>query len=215
MCKLAIKSIFALFLLFLVLLDSSMVAHAESAGADAEKSMMQLYDWILFIDVDNLGNYLRYDQSRLTPLTRMKVTYQETVARYTLRGVTADVPAPIKDEEFWYHLGQPVGLRRFNRIPVRSEMQGAFYFRSPKVNGIFDNTASVANCITRLLLEVDLEHSILAAVIVPDDSLEKVSSELGRFNFFPVTKDSKSANLTIRLVSYPLGDEHDFYYAPN
>ncbi len=175
----------------------------------------QQYNWIVFVDAGTLKNYMSYSGSKLNPVDQFVVTYRQTASQFILRGVSAPVFAPVKYEEFWYHTGAAIGLRRYNELPVPKDLQGALYFRAAQEDKVLEHPLSAANLVTRLLLEIHLNNSIVAAVLVPDDAFDQVAGDLEHFNFLPVKQSvvGGSKSLSFRLESYPLQKVTTFYYA--
>ena len=207
------------FLAFLFFLAVSIAAPC-SAFAQEDKFAIDLqsnqqFNWFLFVDADTLKNYMSYPGSTLSPLDQYVVTYRQTTSQFVIRGIQAPILLPVKYEEFWYHTGQAVGLRRYNQLPVPKDLQGALFIRPAASSQVLEHPLSAANCITRLLLEVYLNQSLLAAVLVPESAFDQIAGDLEKYNFLPVRQGITAGmkTLSFRLESYPKGKETMFYYA--
>jgi hypothetical protein len=185
--------------------------------ADYDRDLEALtnqYDWLVYVNVDHFTHYLNYPTSSLTPVDRFTVVYRKTAAAFVLRSVQAPTFEPFKYEEFWYHGGRAIGLRRYQDAPMPQNEQGAIFFRYPSQTDVSNYPAATANCAARLLMETLLKRSIVAAVIVPGDCFEQISDALRTLAFLPVQRGSggNDQSLTLRLLSEPPGMERYFYY---
>ena len=69
----------------------------------------KLYDWVVYLDVNELPGYLNYPGSRLHPLSQVRISCR-TAARI---GSHDDVASPILYEDFWYANETAVGCHAF------------------------------------------------------------------------------------------------------
>lgn len=190
-----------------------------SGGDDSDPELLQLarqYNWILYVDGSRIKNFMRYEGSGLDPVDQFAVTFQQTAAAYVVRGVEAPRFQPFHYEEFWYHAGTPIGLRRRRDVPMPERLQGAIYFRGID-NDAINNSSAIADCAMRLAVESSAQGALVAAVVVPKDCFEQISSAFGKFGFYPaeqITFDASagSGGTSLRLVSNPPGEDRSFVY---
>ncbi|HEY9715431.1 MAG TPA: hypothetical protein V6C72_18300, partial [Chroococcales cyanobacterium] len=74
------------------------------------------------------------------------------------------------------------------------------------------NSSAIVDCALRLFVETGIKQSIVAAVIVPQRSFGRITTDMARFNFFPVQAGGAGSkdSLTVHVVSYPDGEEAFF-----
>ena len=56
------------------------------------------------------------------------------------------------------------------------------------------DTSALIDWAMRLLVETNSQEAIVAAVIVPDSIFARISPDLARFKFYPVTQQSSQAS---------------------
>jgi hypothetical protein len=190
-------------------------AISERADQTIESILTSQYDWIVSIDVSCSPQYLEFPTSSLTGLDLCSATFQESASKYALRGLTAPVLPSCTYEQFWYHNGRSIGMRRQCKLPSRVDTHGVLYFRSSANNGIFNQAQSVANCIAHLFLEAGLDKSAVAAAVVPDSAFDRVCDSLAAYGFYPVQPETRRKHLTLRLLSYPKSVERFLYLDEN
>lgn len=186
---------------------------AETGGPQYEQMMQKQYDYILYVDVYTINKFMNYKGSQFTPMDVLVVTFKRTTSPFSMQKLTPEQLLPRKYEEIWYANGKAVGMKRFIDLPVNAQLQGAIYFRSDMDNGVGDHTLPCANCAVRLLLDIYIKRSILAAVIVPGSCFQQFGTDLGQLNFFLLTQaiGGGGATMTMHVTSYPRGLEK--YYA--
>lgn len=178
----------------------------------SDDTLNKRFDWVITADTTTLKNYLNYQSSGLHPLSKVKVSYRLT-PRFNRQRLSFD---PVWYEDLWYHECKPVGCRKVHVLGLDSGQQGAIYFRNSKEAVL--NHCAIANTTVRLLLDTGLKQAMLSSVIVPLECFDKVSSDLGQFNFFPyeIKPDTGiSATMHIDLVSQPRSREMSLYYFRN
>lgn len=188
---------------------------AETGGYDFERIMLKQYDYIFYCDEEVIQNFMKYPGSTMPgPYVRIVVTYQVTNSMN--RFADQQVYPPVKYEDIWYQSGKCVGLHRYAQLTLNRNYQGGIYFRGKEDNTIAENTLATANCAVRLLMDIYVQRSILAGVIIPATCFESIASDLGQFNFFKLEEATggRGDNMTMRLESYPRvgGMERYFYY---
>jgi hypothetical protein len=189
-------------------------ASALNTNSDFETTLARRYDWIAYLDIETWPYYLRYQGSTLNPIDRVRVTYQQTPAPFLLRNLEVPPLASIKYEDFWCHAGRAYGLSRLVRAPTQTNDQVVVFLRSPANTNSSGILEAAANCAMHLLAESSLNQSIVAAVAVPQSNFEDISGKFEKFHFYPMSLPftGRSGALSFQLISYPDGQERDFYY---
>jgi len=116
-----------------------------------------------------------YRKSQLNPLTDVSVSF-----RSSQRGASVSAKPAELYEEFWYHLGTPVGLKRFQSLTISPNQFGTII-----VGNVGDHCDAAANVVIRLLLDLALRKVATSVVLVPRDKYDQISAELALNNFFP------------------------------
>ncbi len=171
-------------------------------------SLDQRFDFVITVQTQVLKNYMSYQGSTLNPITQLSVTYRETPRLNRDR-----VSKTVQYEDLWYHDCHAIGCRRYNVFQIEPGEQGAIRFVPSQ-----DTTASgcaIANATTRLLLDIGLNQSALAAVFVPADAVGSVTSEFEQFNFHPFTPKPDhglKAAMSLFICSEPEGTKQYLYY---
>jgi hypothetical protein len=174
-------------------------------------SMNQRFDFVIEVQTQVLQNYMNYTGSTLYPITQLRVTYRETQRLSSgLAGTN------IQYEDLWYHNCQAIGCRRYNVFQVKPGEQGCIHFLTSSDTG--GAGCPIANATTRLLLDIGLNNSALAAVIVPTDSVNSVIQQFEQFNFHPfvpVPDKPVQATMSLFVCSEPAGIKKYLYYSGN
>jgi hypothetical protein len=183
-------------LLLILLACSSMTVCAKHSNMASEYLESQ-FDWGLYVDAQKLDHYLNYSGSRLHPLTHVEVYFRQFP-----KGTSA------LHEEFWYHEGKPLGLRRRTKLKVVDGTIGAV------VIGALPNPDSVraaANVVLRIVTEARVNHVTVSTVIIPDDSYGEIAQELQRYNFGKKMTSEEGQQFSITLHSAS-GDRDEQYF---
>ncbi|HEY9718193.1 MAG TPA: hypothetical protein V6C69_12025, partial [Trichormus sp.] len=93
-------------------LGCAVPADANDPPIYTQKWLDDRYDWVLFVDLSTLKNYLQYPGTNVGPILDAKISYhvnprlapnhENTVLRY---------------EELWFNRAQAVGLKRYRPLP--------------------------------------------------------------------------------------------------
>jgi hypothetical protein len=204
------RLIFALF----VAASLQAAAFADSQEDAFKDSLPAQFHYVLYVSAHRL-NYLNYAGSTLNPIDRLSVTFQATSAAADLRNITSTVSGPVKYEDFWYHQDRAFGLDRFCKTPVPANEEGAIFITPNPNDAATQNTAAAASCAVRLFLEANLIKSYVAAVIVPDQSLDAFVNALAKYKFYSFDSPGSGGagtQLTMRILTYPSSEEHYLYH---
>jgi len=186
----------------------SQPAQAETIAPDFEQLLSRQYDWVLDCKMDVFEKYLSYDGSLAKGLTRFTITYRPAP------GLVSKLPqTPLKYEELWYQNGKCIGMKRMCSAPFRANEQGVAVFQNT-ASSIGEHSSEIANAAMRLLLDVNLCHAILANVMVPASTIDKVSGDLRTSNFVPLDQvvSNGDRHLSLRLLTVPLGRSQSLFY---
>ena len=171
-------------------------------------SLDQRFDFVITVQTQVLQNYMAYQGSTLNPITQLSISYRETTRLNKNR-----VSKTVQYEDLWYHDCKAIGCRRYNVFQVEPGEQGAIRFVPSQ-----DTTAAgcaIANATTRLLLDIGLNQSALAAVFVPADAVGSVTSAFEQFNFHPFTPSPDhgiKGAMSLFISSEPAGTKQYMYY---
>ncbi|HEY9754490.1 MAG TPA: hypothetical protein V6C97_04995 [Oculatellaceae cyanobacterium] len=171
-------------------------------------SLEQRFDFIITVQTQVLKGYMSYQGSTLNPITQLTITYQETPRLNQNR-----VSKTVQYEDLWYHNCHAIGCRRYNVFQIEPGEQGAIRF-VPSADAS-NSGCAIANATTRLLLDIGLNKSSLAAVFVPADAVGEVTTQFEQFNFHPYTPQPDhgiKAAMALFICSEPEGTKQYMYY---
>jgi len=175
-------------------------ADLEDAGI-VDTYLQREFDWVMRVDIHDT-DYANYRKSQLRPLTEVAVSF-----RSFQRGVSlSDKPSELY-EEFWYHQGTPVGMRRFRTLNIAPN-----HFGTIVVGTVGDHCAAAANVVIRLLLDLALKNVATSVVLVPQDKYDQIAAELARNNFFPTVQGNENPQINIHLRAYPSGKDRYYFF---
>jgi hypothetical protein len=166
------------------------VAHADAAGPQDNNSWQdKRFDWVLKIQPSEMSNYAQYRGTKLTPVSKVKVSFRAHGA-----GTFNNY------EELWYANGKALGCNRTTKLTVDRNSRGAIVVDLSKK---FDTApAAMAHAIARLTVETGLQSASVVAVVVEEDSIQPLSSQLKKYGFTqrnPLAEPNQTA-LTIVLT---------------
>ena len=189
------------------LLMFSLPAETQSNLYD-NSSLDQRFDFVIEVQTQILQNYMNYTGSTLYPITQLRVTYRETP-----RSTGNQAGTTVQYEDLWYHNCQAIGCRRYNLFQIKPGEQGCIHFlTSSDTSGA---GCSIANATIRLLLDIGLNNSALASVVVPAGAVNSVVSQFEQFNFhayIPKPDVGVKATMNLFVCSEPVGVKQYLYY---
>ncbi|HEY9732748.1 MAG TPA: hypothetical protein V6C89_12595 [Drouetiella sp.] len=168
------------------------------------------FDWVVYMSLSPMDNFLKYPGSTMSPIMRVPVEYRYSPNRTFRKSYPLERQ---KYEEIWYHDGRAVGLRRYKELNLSQQEQGAVYITPNPRNG--QNVPELTNALVRLVLDIYAKRTILATIVVPQELFENFANALAQYNFFKLTivyPGGPGNNMSIHLVSEPFGTERYFYY---
>jgi hypothetical protein len=168
------------------------------------------YDWVIYVGLSPTEKFLKYPSSTMTPLMRVPIEYRFCPNRSFRKSYPLQRQ---KYEELWYAQGKAVGVKRYSALPLSQYEQGALYI--PYNTNIGTSIRELTNAMVRLVLDVYANRTILATIVVPKDYFENFADALTQYNFFKLTivyPGGPGNNMSIHLVSNPMGTERYFYY---
>lgn len=171
-------------------------------------SLDQRFDFVITVTTQKLKGYMGYQGSTLNPITQLSVSYRETPRLNQNRpGKT------VQYEDLWYHDCKAIGCRRYNVFQIEPGEQGAIRFVPS--DDTTEAGCAIANATTRLLLDIGLNQSSLAAVFVPSDAVGNVTTQFEQFNFHPYRPRPDRgvrAAMALFICSEPDGSKQYLYY---
>lgn len=198
------KSAFLVALLLLVF--GALPSFADITPDLLDPKLEEQYDWAMYMDVHDMKDMLKYQSSRLCPLTDVRVIY-----RPLAHGVrAADYKKAQIYEEFWYHDNMPIGLKRDQQLRIESNKFGIIFVQ-PR-DGESDHTPAIANALVRILVDLWIHDIVVGYVVVPANRFNQMAGELGRFGFFPNMQNAQGAQLSVHLRSNPPGRDELYFF---
>ena len=153
-------------------------------------------DWVLYVDANNV---VHYHTGFSYSVINVRFTYRITPRLNNKDRVDL---SPQVYEDFWYHEGAPLGLRRYRPFSIEKNKMGLILVR--RSDDLPDQTRSVTNAIVRLTLELDLKELVVNEVVVPREIYQQVASDLGQYSFFVKTELLDTGQqISIHLISNP------------
>jgi hypothetical protein len=146
-------------------------AHACAAGPEDNNSWQdKRFDWVLKISPSEMSNYAQYRGTKLTPVSKIQVSFRahgaEKFNNY---------------EDLWYANGKALGSNRTNKLTVDRNSRGAIVVDLSKK---FDTApAAMAHASARLTVETGLQSASIVAVVVEEDSIQPLASQLKKYGF--------------------------------
>jgi hypothetical protein len=168
------------------------------------------YDWAMFLNVQDVDHYLNYSGSKLHPLTKVRVyfnTYQRRSQSGSGSATAVTAPAKLY-EELWYYQGKPVGLRRRNQLNIAPDSSGALVVGQS--DGAPEHSLALANALVRLALELQFQHIVTSVVMVPQETYDAITADLGYYRFYNDIAAGAGVQMSIHTRSYP--QQKDEYY---
>lgn len=174
------------------LLLCALPAKAQEAVVYDDTWLNQRYDWVVYLNAKSVARFLDYPSSSLNPIVNVEVNCRMTprITRNTSNDQT-------HYEDLWYHESQPIGCRRFCKLPFKEGLQGAICVSSTEDS--FNNPAPIANAIVRLLLDVYANTDMLVVVLAPPSQESAICDQLGQFKFYR-TKDFEFKDTGVQFM---------------
>jgi hypothetical protein len=205
-----IRRIASFALLVLLTTSSCTAAFAGQIIPFSDDWFNRQYDWVIYLGLSPMEKFLKYPGSTMTPIMRVPIEYRFVPNRSFRKSYPLERQ---KYEELWYAQGKAVGVRRYNALPLSQYEQGAMYI--PYSPNVGSSIRELTNAMVRLVLDVYANRTILATIVVPKDYFENFADALTQYNFFKLTivyPGGPGNNMSIHLVSNPMGTERYFYY---
>lgn len=207
---------------FFWLILTGSVAHpavmAEGALDSDTTGWERSFDGIVSVEMNSMPHFLAFQECSLRPLQSIVVRVRKTSSPQLLRGIKPPgLEGSTIYEQFWYHDGKPLGMRRAKKLSnlrIHDGDQLAIYVYSPDPALCPACASAIGNCVLRLALEIGNSGAIVAAAMMPVQCLDSVADSLRRFNFAPIDASTPHSNklLTLRLVSYDGRQERYLYH---
>ena len=179
---------------------------AESGDSTANQRINLHYDWVIFVDLHEVKDYMHYEKCALYPVEVAQIDYRVTPRG--LRVKEEDAPEQTFYEDVFYHNGKSVGLKRYNDLVIPANKNGVIIINSDKLD--VPAGQAIADVLARLTLDTTKGHLITSSIQLPGDVYDKVASGLRNFNFVPLMSSMGGKQLCI-----PLNDsegEAEYYY---
>jgi len=187
---------------------ASACASPGNAQTDAEDSIFEGDEWVAYLNVRELKEFLNYKSSNLYPISVVKVTYKirspQTWEWQSLRNY----------EQLWYHDGYSVGVHRVEQLLVPPESCGDLVIE-PTVDAPLQ-TKALDSAALRLYLDVALKSASTLRLFAPRDICQQISSDLSSFGFYPcsIIKAGVVGHI-LHVVSIPAGFDKYYFYRAN
>ena len=163
-------------------------------------------DWILTLSAREIKEYLIFNRSPISPVVCVSVKSQvrnETGSGWKEKRLY---------ETLWYHSGQPIGLRRFEKLALGEDTHGVIKIESGVESS--QQTKSLINAALRLLPDIYHLKAIPIVIVLPRDVCNNAESDLSAMRFYRVRATTGDATaLVLHVVSLPSGYDRYFYYS--
>jgi hypothetical protein len=168
--------------------------------------LAQQFPWALIIDLPDANSYLQYPNSKIWPITKVRVNLR------TYENKNSDAYQNTFYEALWYHYHLPAGLRRYSEITLPEQSRGAIVVcPGYGTANPLQRPLAVTDTIVRLVADVTLRHASAVIVLVPQDDYDCIAEGLHEFHFFPQIPGQPIAGIGLLLRAYPAGSEGRFY----
>src|SRR5262249_366431 len=148
------------------------------------------FDWAMFIEALEVKHYLNYEDSKLRPLTRVRIYFRI----FPHAGEKESGKSKIY-EELWYHNGSLLGLRRLNTLKIEKDQNGIIII-GKRVGGS-EQLLAVSNALVRLALDMQFQKIITSLVQVPAENYDQIAANLARYKFFKGTEPQEGKQMSI------------------
>ncbi len=182
---------------FFVLVQMSSYASIQEMRVELpDEYLTDEFDWSMIVFVPDTKNYLDYVGSSLHPITKVCVNFND----HTTDGARGN-----SYEEFWYHNGEVLGMRRHKQIDVAPDSDGAVIICESRNTDSSDASAAVTDALMRLVLDIQFRGALVSHFIIPETSYDGVTKALERYGFAVENpnSDSQFGSLSLRLRTYP------------
>lgn len=159
-------------------------------------------DWAMYLDAQEMQQYLKYPKSRLYPLTRVRISYR------SFPRIDGEASESKTFEELWYSHRTPVGLRRRMQPQINPESLGIIVLGPvPKK----EQCQALSHALVRLLVELQFKQAITSTVVVPEDNFEQIAEGLSYYRFEPGLKNTEGKQMSIMLSSASSSRQETFF----
>ena len=164
-------------------------------------------DWAMYLDAQEMQQFLNYPKSRLHPLTRVRISYR-SFPRINDDG-PAEPPTNSKTfEELWYSRRTPVGLRRRMQLQIKPESMGMIVVGPAQKK---EQCQALSHALVRLLVELQFKDAITSTVVVPEDNYDQIAEGLAYYHFEPGLKNAEGKQMSIQLSSSSSTRQETFF----
>jgi len=200
-----IQKLLAPLLAVLLALFCQSISDAEIKLNLRDSFLQNQCDWAMYLDVQDLNQYLNYENSQLHPLTRVRLTYR-SFPRAAKSSAQTDSTTY---EEFWYFHRVPLGLKRYRQLQFEPNSLGMIVIGT--ASGGNDQLAALTNALIRLLIEQQFSNIATTIVLVPESSYAQVAETLKFYHFHTNLKAKEGKQMSIHLCSNSTTKEDYFY----
>lgn len=159
----------------LLALAGAMFFTTQPASTRANQS----YSSIIFIETEEVEDYMTFEGSQLIPIIKATVSWRQG------EGQTPAENAPEGEyEELWYKGGEPLGLEIHGGLGKRELALTQVRISSKSKHPSSAEMAAQANALVQVYLASYLRFALLTSVLVPDETFDSLVTCLGRENFF-------------------------------
>ncbi len=174
-------------------------------------------DWTISISTRHIGNCLDYPDSKLQPLIRARVKFEQGVSQMSPEQSELAKAGYVKEEQvpdtvyedIYYAQSRALGLRRYNELGIRPGSPGVI-----RVTGIGEGRLreeeafAAANATVRIFLDAALKKSALRSIVVPRDNFDLYTQGLQRYGFRPFVssvEEPLAVSIVLSVQSQPVG----------
>lgn len=169
---------------------------------------MSPYDDVIELQSEELGKYLNFTGSRMTPIVKVSVAcYIDTKNNHC--------PPAQAYQLLWYRGGDPIGSRQLSPLPVPERDQIAILLK-PRSKPLSEGeVAACAGALVRLRLALSINRNSIIVVRVPSQSMDQFAAQLRKQNFFPYQEIRSRINVMVPItLENELGERLVTCFAP-
>ncbi len=174
-------------------------------------------DWTISISTKEVKNCLDYPDSKLRPLIRARVQFEQGLSKlspeeHTLAEAGYITEKQVPDtiyEDIYFAKARALGLHRYNELSIRAGTPGIIRITTIEDGHLRDEEAfAAANATARVFLDAALKKSALRSIFVPRDNFDLYIQGLQRYGFRPVAVNTEAplaVSFVVSVQSQPTG----------
>jgi hypothetical protein len=164
-------------------------------------------DWAMYLDAQEMQQFLNYPKSTLHPLTRVRISYR-AFPRINDEEGSAPPTNSKTFEEVWYAHRTPIGLRRRMQLQIKPESLGMIVLGPAQKK---ESCQALSHALVRLLVELQFKQAITSTVVVPEENFDQIAEGLSYYHFEPGLRNAEGKQMSIMLSSASSTRQETFF----